>query len=57
MNASFSVVRQYDSRGLPEFSMTEGEGGTIQVVYTHSHPKRSNNIQWSFPGKNPRVAE
>jgi hypothetical protein len=44
MNASFSVVRQYDSRGLPEFSMTEGEGGTIQVVYTHSHPKRPNNI-------------
>lgn len=46
MNTSFCVVQKYDSRGLPELSMTAREGGTIQVVYAHSHPKSINNIGW-----------
>ncbi len=44
MNTSFNVVRQYDPAGLPNFSMVEGERGSIQVVCTHSHPKRLNDI-------------
>jgi len=40
----YHVDREYNSRELPNCSITEKEGGTIQVVYIHSHPKSLNNI-------------